>query len=68
MDEIMRHLEAVATRYDEGDFQLFEAELGWEDWMEDFTEAEDGESITEREAEAIHKIVRKAWEKVHVPC
>lgn len=68
MDDIMRHLESVAARYREDDFRLFEDELGWEDWMEEFTEAEDGEPISEREAEAIHKIVRKAWENVHVPC
>ena len=68
MDEIMRHLESVAARYHENEFRLFEDELGWETWMEEFTLAEDGETISWREAETIHEIVRKAWEKVHSPC
>lgn len=34
---------------------------GWMDWMEEFTEEEDGEPITEAENAAIDKIMNEAW-------
>ena len=64
----MRRLEAIAARYTEDEFRRYEDELGWQSWMEEFTDAEDGEPCSERELEEIHKIVIKAWYNVHVPC
>ena len=41
--------------------ELFLAELGWADWMEDYTEAEDGEPADEREIAVIDGISRAAF-------
>lgn len=44
-------------------YSSFEAELGWQDWMSNFTTAKDGEPITEREAERINAVLRQAWQE-----
>lgn len=42
-------------------YELFLAELGWADWMEDYTDAEDGEPADEREIAVIDGISRAAF-------
>ena len=44
-------------------YSLFESEIGWQDWMSNFTDAKDGEPITEREAERINAVLRQAWQE-----
>lgn len=54
-----------AKKYSENEYDLFVVELGWEDWMEEFTEAEDGECCSERECEIIEEILKQAWKQTH---
>ena len=51
----------VARHYSPESFGLFEADCGWMPWMEDFTDAEDGEPASEREAENIRSILQGAF-------
>ena len=50
-----------ARHYSPESFGLFEADCGWMPWMEDFTDAEDGEPTSEREAENIRSILQGAF-------
>lgn len=57
--------EQIKTRlanscYKENEFELYVAEAGWEDWMEDFVESDEP---TERELERIKDIQREAWDE-----
>ena len=47
------------------DFELYKAEAGWQDWMEDFTEADDGEECSERELELIEEMQSLIWAEAH---
>ena len=62
-DETAERLISRAKKYSE--FELFSAELGWEDWMEDFTEAEEGEEFTEAEGMEIDGILKEIFRKAH---
>jgi hypothetical protein len=56
----------MAEEYSENEFERFVAEVGWEDWMEDFTDAADGEPITDcREIENINDVLKQVWNKAH---
>lgn len=61
--EIIKHLEKEAKKYNEKEYNLFVAEIGWEDWMEYYVEEED--YITEAEYEQIDKILLEAWNNIH---
>lgn len=50
-----------AKGYAADELELFQAELGWQDWMEDFTDAADGEEITEQESAVIDEITEAAF-------
>ena len=52
-------------RYNEDDFHLYVCEAGWESWMEEYTEAEDGEECTEREIKAIENEQAEMWNQAH---
>ena len=54
-----------ANKYSENEFQLFVDELGWEDWMNSFTDADEGEAISETECKEIDKILKEVFEKAH---
>lgn len=54
-----------AKEYATDEFYDFVADVGWEDWMCDFTEAQDGEPITEEEAEEIDKVLKKLFDIAH---
>lgn len=51
--------------YKNDQFQLYSVEAGWESWMEEYTEAEDGEEFIEEEGEKIQSIQREMWQEVH---
>ena len=43
----------------------FVREIGWEPWMEEFTEVADDEIQSERELGNINKVLKEAFEKAH---
>lgn len=55
----------VAARYNPEELQLFIDETGWEDWMNDYTEAEEGEPISDRECNEIDEILTKIFNEAH---
>ena len=50
--------------YKEDQFQLYIDEAGWQSWMEEHTEAKDGEEFTESEDNNI-KAIQAMWADVH---
>lgn len=66
MDEATRsRLIDEAKKYDINEYNRFTDELGWEDWMNEYTEAEDGEEFTEAEGEAIEQELRAIFREAH---
>lgn len=55
----------VAARYAEDELQLFINEIGWEDWMNDYTEAEEGEPASDRECRIIDEILADIFNEAH---
>lgn len=47
------------------DAEEFIRSLEYEDWMEAFTDAPDGEPMSEAEYEALAEAIRKVWEEAH---
>ena len=45
--------------------QLYMAEAGWQEWMREYTEAEDGEECSEEEIKQMEEIQKELWEDVH---
>lgn len=41
------------------------AELGWADWMNEYTEAEDGEPASEAETDRINEFLYECWKEAH---
>ena len=64
-DNIRKELIKQAKKYKDGEFNLFTAELGWEDWMNEYTKAEDGEPASEAECKVIDEILQDIWEEAH---
>ena len=52
-------------RYTSEQFELYTAEAGWEEWMEEYTFAEDGEELSEEEIKEIERIQKDLWCEVH---
>ena len=63
--ETRERLIAEAKKYNFDELELFQAELGWQDWMNDYTNAEDGEEITDAESNLIDDITRQAFFFAH---
>lgn len=63
--EIRNEIKAMMANYSKDDFELFCAEYGWADWMNDYTDAKEDEPITEREAKEIDDVLLEIWEEVH---
>lgn len=66
MEKIIEKLRAIAAGYAADEYQRFEDELGWQPWMEAFTDAADGEVCTVGEIEAINQVLRRAWDDAHL--
>ena len=64
-EDIKERLITEAKKYGADQLELFQAELGWEDWMNEFTEAADGEEITETESAEIDEITKEIFEEAH---
>lgn len=63
--EVRERLIEEAKKYNFDELELFQAELGWQDWMNGFTDAEEGEEITEAEGNLIDDITRQAFLFAH---
>lgn len=55
----------VAAGYKPEELQLFIDETGWEDWMNDYTEAEEGDPISDRDCSAIDEILTEIFNEAH---
>lgn len=64
-EEIKNKLFGMAMAYEESELQLFQDHLGWEDWMNEFSTAEDGEEITEAESKEIDSITEEIFNLAH---
>lgn len=63
--ENMELLIESAKSYPSNEFGRFVDETGWQDWMDEFTTAKDGEFISVRECDAINAVLREAWQVTH---
>lgn len=63
--ELREKLVAEAKNYEMDQLNLFIAEIGWQDWMNDYTDAADGEPITDREQQAIDRILTDIFNEAH---
>lgn len=52
-------------KYSPDEFKLYVDEAGWESWMEDYTEAADGEEAHELEIKRIELEQMKMWFEAH---
>lgn len=50
-----------ACEYDDNDFITFCDEVGWDSWMNDFCETEEGSELTEVENNRINKVLEGIW-------
>jgi len=62
-EKIQKHLLSEAKRYDT--FHSFESELGWEDWMNNYTDAQDDDDLTQSEIETINSVLQYFYNKAH---
>lgn len=61
-EKLKERLISEAKGYGKDEFTLFCAELGWEDWMNDYTEAPEDEPISESEIEEIDEILKDIFD------
>ena len=47
--------------YSQEDFNIFKAEYGWADWMNDYTEAEECEELSEAEIREIDAVLEEGF-------
>lgn len=65
--EILKLMED-AEMYKNDELELYKAETGWQDWMENFTNAPEGEQFSQSEGELIDGILTEVFEFVHGDC
>lgn len=63
--EERKRLLRAAKNYAEDELQLFIEDTDWQDWMNEYTEAEDGEQISEQECKKIDEILTKIFNEAH---
>lgn len=63
-EEVKNRLVEVAKNYNDDEYDRFNDEVGYEDWMDDFVENPD-EELTEREVEKIDRILKQVWDLAH---
>ena len=61
-NEDMKNLEEIAKACE--NFEEFAGNVGWADWMQDFTSAEDGEEIPEADTAIIDEVLKKVFNAV----
>ena len=62
---IIEHLENEAKRYNDEEYARYEAEIGWEDWMDDFADTDNDDVLTESDCAKVNAILKEAWDNVH---
>ena len=65
--EILKLMED-AEMYKNDELELYKAETGWQDWMENFTNAPEGEQFSQSEGELIDGILTEVFKFVHGGC
>lgn len=63
--EVHEHLVNIAKKYKDNEFKLYIAEMGWEDWMNDYTEAKEDKECSEKELENIEAIQAECFNEAH---
>lgn len=61
----LEHIANASRGYAADEFELYRAEAGWEDWMENYTESAEGEPISESEARQIEAVQREGFKMSH---
>lgn len=56
---------AEMAKYQPDDFDLYNAEAGWQDWMNEYTTAEDGQECSDRECMNITDKQKELWKEAH---
>jgi hypothetical protein len=51
----------INNHYSQDEFDLFKAEYGWEDWMNDYTDAEEDKELSETEIREIDAILEEGF-------
>lgn len=51
----------INGHYSQDEFDLFKAEYGWVDWMNDYTDAEEDEEISETESREIDAVLEEGF-------
>ena len=65
MDETTKiQIKEQMKKYNENEFEQYLSDAGWQEWMKEYTEAEDGEEPTEAELNAIEEEQKRLWEEV----
>lgn len=64
-EEIKNKLLEEAKKYCYDNYRLFEAEIGWQDWMNEYTNAADGEEASESEIAEIHDELMEIFFEAH---
>lgn len=65
-DAYLEEIKEQMILYDEDDFKKYTADVGWEEWMDEFTDVVDeSELIPESDIKKIEKIQEEIWEEVH---
>lgn len=66
-NEIMKDLKKCAETYEGDQYQLYNAEYGWHDWMYDYIDrgVSDVEILTEDDLCRVNEMMREAFDDVH---
>lgn len=64
---IRNNIKAEMAKYNEDDFQLFAAEYGWAEWMNEYIDedVDESEPIDEADAKRIDEVMLEIWNEVH---
>lgn len=54
-----------AKKYEADEFELFIAEQGWQDWMNDYTQEPEDKECLERELKVMTDIQRECFNEAH---
>lgn len=54
-----------AKKYNPDEYEEFTMAIGWEDWMNEFTESEEGEPVSDDEYEEIYKVIKECFKAAH---
>lgn len=64
-EQVKQTVLSEAKRYGKDEYKDFEAEYGWSEWMNEFTEGDESDPISESEAKTISDIQRAIFNEAH---